>query len=181
MLPALTPDDFGNVTPVSWSPPTGMDFSQWERIGRVLFFMQSAINFWIADWLNEGERRYGETYAQAIEVTGWTEQRLRNAKWVGANVPQEIRRPELSWTAHTYVASATFTPEEKRAWLDTAAERGWDSRTLRQQMKVHKSTPPEPDHYNELPQIVLECIRAIEERGYHITVSGPDGIPVYHS
>ena len=49
--------------------------------------------------------RYGETYAQAIEVTGWRVKRLKNCKWVSSQVEKSLRNDFLSWTHHREVAA----------------------------------------------------------------------------
>ena len=63
--------DLGEVTPVSWQPPTELTFEEWTAIGNTLQQVGASLNWWIGDWLNYGERKWGEMYAQAVEVTGW--------------------------------------------------------------------------------------------------------------
>jgi hypothetical protein len=38
----------------------GMDFAEWESLGHTLGRMEKAVQWWIGDWLNYGEREYGE-------------------------------------------------------------------------------------------------------------------------
>ena len=38
------------------------------------------MHFWIGDWLNYGERKWGEKYKEALEKTGYDYQTLRNDK-----------------------------------------------------------------------------------------------------
>jgi len=51
--------------------------------------------WWVGDWLNYGEARYGEMYSQAIEITGYASQTLADAKWVASRI-EPSRRHENS-------------------------------------------------------------------------------------
>jgi len=44
----------------------------WEAYGKGLRRAEAAIHWIIGDWLNYGERAYGEMYAQALEATATT-------------------------------------------------------------------------------------------------------------
>lgn len=110
-----------------------MPFEQWEAVGYTLQTISGSVSWWIGDWLNYGERKYGETYAQAIEATGWAIQRLKDAKWVAAAVPKEIRRGELSWTHHRHIAH--LPEEEQQKWIADAIKQEWSSADLRYAIK----------------------------------------------
>jgi phage N-6-adenine-methyltransferase len=138
----------GKVTPTSWEPPASMTFDQWSEEGRKLQFMSNTINWWIGDWLNEGEKRYGETYAQAIEATGHKLEQLKNCKWVANAVKTSTRVDVLSWTHHRLVAE--LDPDAQTALLTFAAERELSSRELQEAVQDYErnlSAPalPEPD------------------------------------
>ena len=47
-----------------------LTFAEWEEIGKQLNKIHGSIQWWIGDWLKFGEKKYGETYTQAIEETG---------------------------------------------------------------------------------------------------------------
>lgn len=81
-----------------------MKFDEWVNLGGKLRFMQGSIMFWIGDWLNYGEHRYGETYSQAMDETSYSYQTLANAKWVSSRVPLSRRRENLSFEHHKEVA-----------------------------------------------------------------------------
>lgn len=49
-------------TSLTIDPDTTYD--SWEGIGEQLNQIEGAIQWWIGDWLNFGERKYGEMYAQ---------------------------------------------------------------------------------------------------------------------
>lgn len=108
----------GEFSPTGWAAPPGMTFEEWERTGHTLQQIQGAVNWWVGDWLNEGEKRYGETYAQAIEATGWKYEQLALCKWVASSVEFSIRIENLSWTHHREVAA--LPPNEQADLLQWA-------------------------------------------------------------
>jgi len=83
--------------------------------------MSGALNWWTGDWLNEGEKRYGKTYAQAIEVTGHKIDQLTMCKWVSSNIEISTRVEILSWTHHRYIAH--LPKDEQVIWLNYAKEK----------------------------------------------------------
>lgn len=132
----------GEITSTSWTPSTGLSFDEWENVGYTFQAIDASINWWIGDWLNYGESRYGETYTQALEITGYRLQRLMNAKWVANKIHPSTRVDPsiLSWSAHRQVAG--LPPAEQAEWLQRAATEDWDSRTLRLALKETVSAPP---------------------------------------
>ena len=65
------------------------------------------------------ERKYGETYTQAIEATGLNYQSVADAKWVAEKYEVSERTENLSWTHHRHAAS--LPPDTRREVLATAA------------------------------------------------------------
>lgn len=116
--PELT-EEIGETTEVSWSPPASMDYESWYRIGATLQQINRSLGWWIGDWLNAGEQKYGETYAQAIEWTDHSVETLRKYKAVSERIKPENRRADLSWTHHLIVAY--MDPEEQIELLELAA------------------------------------------------------------
>lgn len=108
------------VDEVSWSPPDNMTFDEWSEAGLTLQTLNRSVNWWLGDWINHGESAYGEKYAQAIEYTDTSVENLKKFSAVAVRCPREIRRAELSWTHHFYVA---YLPEEQRGPTLELAER----------------------------------------------------------
>lgn len=111
--------DIGETTETSWSPPSTLTWEQWESIGNTLQVVNGAVNWWIGDWLNVGEQKWGDTYTQAVNATDSSIESLKKYKAVSERVPREIRTPRLSWTHHFYVA---YLPAEERGPLLAMAE-----------------------------------------------------------
>lgn len=132
-----------------WNPnalvlPGDLSFEQWEQVGATLSTMERGVNWWIGDWLNYGERAYGEKYAQAVEETGKRRQTLMNLASVAGRIPPDERRPDLSWSAHRAVAY--LEPADRERLLDEAESKGWGSRELEDAVRnqTTKAIPPVP-------------------------------------
>jgi len=63
------------------------------------------MQWWLGDWLNYGERQYGEMYSQAIEEVNLDYGTLRNFKYVSSRIELSRRRDKLSWFHHREVAA----------------------------------------------------------------------------
>lgn len=92
--------------------------------------------WWVGDWLNYGERKWGEMYTQAIEVTGLSYQTLRDSKWVAAKVRLSLRRDNLSFSRHKEVAG--MPPNDQEAWLYEAEAEGLSREGLRKAIRKAK-------------------------------------------
>ena len=66
--------------------PDDFTYDEWAVLGGSLQTVAKAWQWWIGDWLQYGEQKYGEKYAAAIEVTGHEYQALANAAWVAGQV-----------------------------------------------------------------------------------------------
>lgn len=122
------------VSEVHWKMGN-LSYDEWENVGRTLMQIKDSINWWIGDWLNEGEYAFGETYAQAIEITGWDISRLQSTKWVSSRVPITNRFTELSWSHHHFAAK--YEPDEQYALLQSAIEDELSTREFKQRLKEY--------------------------------------------
>jgi N6-adenosine-specific RNA methylase IME4 len=95
--------------------PSGLDFEQWQSIGSRLREIEGAVLWWIGDWLNYGEAKYGETYTQALDATDYSYETLRQAKWVAGQYELCDRSHNLSWLHHRYALSAP-DPRTALSW-----------------------------------------------------------------
>ncbi len=127
----------GAIDSVSWTAPSSLTFEQWQEVGRKLQTVSGSVRWWVGDWLNEGERRYGETYTQAIEVTGNKLQYLKDCKWVAAAVEKSLRKDNLTWTHHSYVAKLDRVAMV--TLLSYAAEHELSSRELLDAVKEYQA------------------------------------------
>ncbi|HSH45129.1 MAG TPA: LmbU family transcriptional regulator [Longimicrobiales bacterium] len=135
------------LTPAGLELPPDLAYDDWEDVGRSLRAIEGAVQWWIGDWLNYGERKYGERYTQAIEATGYAYDTLAGAAYVARQIESCRRRQNLSWSHHKEVAA--LDPPEQDALLSAAADGEWSRNELRRAVKVYKrreaaaSLPPE--------------------------------------
>lgn len=129
--------------------PTGLevtgepDFVTWQGVGRKLQYAQRCIHWWIGDWSNYGEAHFGETFAQAIADTGYSEQTVQNDKWISGRVPTSRRRESLDFGHHAEVAA--LEPAAQEFWLGKAEAEHLTVRELREEIKaVRRSVLPAP-------------------------------------
>lgn len=109
--------------------PDELSFEDWEEIGRRLISIEDASAWWIGDWGAKGKWRYGEKYRTIMEATELAYNDVRDLAYVAGNVPEEIRRSDLSFGHHRTVAK--LIPAEQAAWLAKAAEEHWTRQQLR--------------------------------------------------
>lgn len=86
-------------------------FDEWQDCGRTLQRIEGAVQFWIGDWLNYGEKPYGTKYETAIDqkqLETWT-----NYAWVARQVTISTRVENLSWAHHREIAKFDDTTQQK--------------------------------------------------------------------
>ena len=117
--------------------PEETSFDDWQALGVKLRQMEQSVMWWIGDWLRFGERKYGETYTQAIEATGYSKSSLQDAKWVaGAFEPSE-RSEHLPWSHHA--ATASLPKSDRAAIMERAATEGLSVRETKALAKQEKN------------------------------------------
>lgn len=106
------------------------NFEVWAAFGETLKQVEGAVHWWIGDWLNFGEAKYGEKYAQIIEDTGFAYATVRDDKWVASRFEVSRRRDSLSYSHHKEVAGLDEAEQDRL--LDAAIEGQYSIRQLRQ-------------------------------------------------
>lgn len=117
---------------------------EWEQCGVWLSTIRESIHWWIADWVNYGERMFGEDAAQGISAridgaanaTGWKPETIAQYARVGRQVPPERRREGVSWSHHREVAD--LTPEKQTEWLDRVEREDMSTDRLRGELRAAK-------------------------------------------
>ena len=105
-------------------------FEQRQEVGEFIKKSGQSVQFWLGDWLNYGEGRWGEKYSQALDETDYALGTLQNASWVANNISPSRRHEKLSFSHHQNVAH--LEPEEQDKWLNKAEEEGWTVFEMRQ-------------------------------------------------
>lgn len=106
-----------------------IEFETWERIGRCLETAARGVQWWIGDWLNYGEKRYGEKYTQAISETGLDKPTLMNYASVAKRVESSRRREVVDYSKHVEVAG--LKPEQQARVLEQAEKEGLTVKEVR--------------------------------------------------
>lgn len=123
------------VTPTSLTLPADYTYEEAVKDARKLGVHHEATNWWIGDWLNGIEARFGETYAQVADDTGISPERLRQLKFVASRIPKPIRQSYLHWSHHRVVAVAELADEDRAVWLAKAIKNVWTSHELDKQIR----------------------------------------------
>lgn len=123
----------GVVSETALDLQAGLSFDEWAEVGHTLGRIGRAHQWWVGDWLNYGERAYGEKYSQAMDATGLDYSTVANAAWVSKSVEVSRRRENLSFSHHREVAK--FEPAEQDEWLDRAEAEDWSRSELREQLQ----------------------------------------------
>lgn len=121
--------------------PPDLPYERYEAIGLGLRAVNALSAFLIGDWLLYGEHTYGEKYAQAASLLGYSPQTLANYASVAKRIPPSRRRPEsVTFSIHAEVAS--LPPEEQTHWLQVAAEESLTREELRQRLRPKELPAP---------------------------------------
>ena len=147
-LPAEIVINFpGKFTSSSFDPPDSIEIEEWLDLGGKINIAGEAVQWWVGDWLNFGERKYGELYAQGTgDNERMSHHKQMQLKRVALRVDPVTRRPPdvLSWSHHREVAP--LEREEQEHWLGLAEKSGWSVAELHEAMrkKGHRD-PSEKD------------------------------------
>ncbi|XHR30884.1 MAG: hypothetical protein ACFUZC_10030 [Chthoniobacteraceae bacterium] len=118
---------------------TGLEFrgeltrEEWDDLGAKLGQIGKSIGFIIGDWINYGEKRWGEMYAEAERITGMPYQTLANFSYVARRVQFSCRQEKLGFEHHAVVAKLK-APEDQQHWLESAMKHKLSVRRLRVSM-----------------------------------------------
>ena len=117
------------------STPTGIEFhddlsfEEWDSLGQQLAPVGKSIGFIIGDWINYGEKRYGEKYDEALKRTELAYQTLRDYAYVAGRVQMSFRNDNLDFTHHRVVAKLK-DPNDQKHWLHMAEQHQLGKRRL---------------------------------------------------
>lgn len=148
-----------SFTPTALVFKQPLTFDEWLEIGTRLSKMLQSIHWYIGDWLVEGDFRYGEKYAQAVDATGFSVEICKRDFWVARRFPRETRHAELSYSHHIVVSSL---PERARHRLiQEASSRVMTTRELKTAAAVYRAA--ENGEFGEVQGEVQEEVgRAVE-------------------
>jgi signal transduction histidine kinase len=106
------------LTQVAWSPREALDLAEWSAVGRRFGEIGRCSQWWLGDWINYGNQRFGERYTRAVKLTGYDVQSLMNMVYVASRFEIYRRRENLSWSHHSTLAALDVDRQEY--WLERA-------------------------------------------------------------
>lgn len=117
------------ITPTGIEFHQDLDFDEWNELGQKLAPIGKSIGFIIGDWINYGQKNYGEKYEEALISTGIPYQTLRNYTYVAGRVSLSCRQDKLGFEHHAIVAK--LKPDEQEHWLEMTKDHDLSVRRLR--------------------------------------------------
>lgn len=124
----------GQFTEVGWEPPEGeMTVKEWLVTIARAWQLTTMLPIYLGDLLNEGQDRFGEVYAQAVESTTYAAMTLYHYSYVTRSVPRSARVPGATLSHMAVVAPLRGQPALQRRWLERAVLNRWSAKTLRKE------------------------------------------------
>jgi len=115
--------------------PESLTFEDWLSLGNKLKIIKNASLWWWADYINFGQRKYGEMYAQALDETDYSYQTLADATYTARKFDISCRHENVPLSFHKEVAP--LEPDIQNKLLSKCEEEKWTRRELRDE--VHKA------------------------------------------
>jgi hypothetical protein len=125
------------ISATYWRPWHDLDVTEWITQGRRLGTIGRGVAWWIGDWLNYGNSRFGQKYSRAARITGYDVQSLMNMSYVASRFDCSRRREKLSWSHHAEVAGLAI--EDQDMWLDSAEQKSMSVRGLREVVRTWRA------------------------------------------
>ena len=145
----------GAATATSLELPVDLSYERYEALLSVLGRAHRTLTWVIADAINEGEKRYGEKYAQAVELLNMTPETLMNYASIARKVPRERRRVGVPFSVHALVAP--LEPSQQTLWLDRTVKNDWTRAELRE--KLHPPASQNGSHSGVMEDDLEEAAR----------------------
>jgi hypothetical protein len=108
---------------------------EWNELGVKVARVGKSIGFIIGDWINYGEKKWGEMYADIIKLTDLDYGTLRNFAYVAARVQLSLRNDKLDFAHHMVVAKLK-SADDQGEWLTNAVKHDMSVRRLRKSLNL---------------------------------------------
>jgi hypothetical protein len=130
-------------TATSLTLPVDLLYEDFEAIGEFIGVVRDASNWWLSEWLRQGEMLYGDKVHQAALLTKRAPSTLANIASIAHRIPPERRNPRVSFSVHAEVAA--LDPDAQTHWLTEAAERNLTRDELRSEIHAQRDVSPGVD------------------------------------
>lgn len=138
--------------------PSELPKEKLSEIFDTLKHLQGSTLFWLGDFLNTIEIRYGETYKALLEATDYDPGTLQVAKSVCKKLPPEVRL-NLSYSHHKE-ALVESKGDSKLAlkYLKEAQEAGLKVRDMRKAIRLESMDPKADEVRDAMPELDTEWL-----------------------
>lgn len=151
-----------------------LSFDEWMQLGELIARERKKWQWALATWVQEGEYRFGEMYAAAIDLTQYSLRTLQDYVYVARNVPFEVRSERLSFTHHKMIAS--LDPDDQRRFLADAIAGDWTAEDLRQAVNRFKAELRGETYQPYPPQLAVRVrLGQFKAVGGKLTIELEDG------
>jgi hypothetical protein len=156
------------VETVGLTISSDVTYEEWENIGYELARVGKGWQWWVGDWINFGEKKYGETYKAAIEATGLKRESCHNIASVCRAFEPSRRHEGLTFNHHAEVQG--LEPDEQDELLDEASTgKGLSCAAIRERVRAKKaiegpSAEPMADDESESIDACLKAFRIAKKR-----------------
>lgn len=133
-----------DLTQVAWSPRAELGLAEWSAVGRRFGEIGRCSQWWLGDWINYGNQRFGERYTRAVKLTGYDVQSLMNMVYVASRFEIYRRREDLSWSHHSTLAALDVDSQEY--WLERASVDKLSVADLRVELRGRRRALEAPGH-----------------------------------
>ena len=130
----VMPGDNFKFTPTGLTIKENTTIDDWIKCGKFLRRAEGAVQFWLGDWINFGEKKYGEMYSQALEESDYGYGTLRNFAWIANKVELSSRNDNLSFKHHQLIAG--FDQKDQSRWLKRASDEEWSVADMRKEINL---------------------------------------------
>lgn len=120
------------TNPLALTVPAKFTRDEWEQFGARIAVADNHFRLAVGDWIIAGEQNWGDTYTAAEEITGYSNQYLRDCAYVARNVELSLRDDKLAWSHLKLIAKAP--EDEKAGWVGIVVDEGLTKRELAKRM-----------------------------------------------
>lgn len=152
----------------------GTPIDKWIECGKFLKKVEGATQWWVGDWINFGEKEYGEMYSQALDETEYSYGTLRNIACVARNVELSRRHDNVDFSKYQEIAF--LTPKEQDKWIEKLEEEKLSQKQLRTAIKRSKLVLPKlkgKSNVNLKCGDFRECIKEIKKNSVSLIITDP--------
>jgi hypothetical protein len=134
-------------------------FDEWEAVGKKLRACQGSVLWWLGDWVNYGEDKFGEKFAQVISETDYDLETIRQAAWVCSRVPIVRRRVDVPFSTFKMIASLEEAQQVKM--LERIVTQKMTQAEVRKILSRDKRQANLAN--NSVPVLSLDAVRAFDK------------------